>query len=67
MNIAQYISNKAKHVVKLDTVREGDKIKNVVSVSSKEFADKTTMYKGENATKANRVYQDTIFWLNSFN
>lgn len=67
MNIAQYISNKAKHIVSLDTVKDGDKIKNVVSVSSKEFTDKTTMYKGENATKANRVYQDTIFWLNSFN
>lgn len=69
MNIAKYLimRNKAKRVVSLDTVSEGNKIKNVVSVGSNEFADKTTMYKGDNATKANKVYQDTIFWLNSFN
>lgn len=58
--------NKAKHIVSLDTVKDGDKIKNVVSVSCSEYADKTTMYKGDNAERANKMYHDTIFWVNSF-
>lgn len=59
------MKNKSKRVVSFDTVSEGNKIKNVVSVSCNENAQ-TTMYKGDNAERANKMYHDTVLWVSDF-